>query len=131
MSEHYSVVVADDFDDGRTALAEYLRFRGFTVAEASNGREAVEMTRRSEARVVLMDLTMPEMDGLEATRRLKADPRTRDVFVVAVTANAYQRDEDAARLAGCDAFVAKPHDLEALVQLLYRFMSESGSALTA
>ena len=125
MSDTCSVVVADDFDDGRTALIEYLRFRGFTVIEASNGRQAIDVVLRFGAKVVLMDLTMPEMDGLEATRRIKADPRTRDVVVIAVTANAYQRDQDAARLAGCDAFVSKPHDLEALVNLLKTFIPES------
>ena len=115
-----TILVVDDFVDAREMLAEYLRFRGYQVAEASSGAEAVALARELKPAVVLMDLTMPAVDGWEATRILKSDPATKGIVVIAVTANALSRDEAHARSAGCDDYIPKPYDLKQLAGVVDR-----------
>jgi two-component system cell cycle response regulator DivK len=115
--------VVDDSVDGREMLVEYLAFREFHVVAAQHGEEAIEVARRVHPAIILMDLSMPGMDGWEATRRLKADPRTKDVVIVAVTAHAFPPDQASARAAGCDAVIAKPFDLAALADALRRIIA--------
>jgi two-component system cell cycle response regulator DivK len=117
-----SVLVVDDVPDGREMLSEYLVFRGFNVSEAENGSEAIEIARRIRPNVILMDLSMPVMDGWEATRRLRADLTTRDTIIVAVTAHAFSPEQESARLAGCDLVIAKPYDLTRLAEALHRLI---------
>ncbi len=102
------ILVVDDYQDAREMYAEYLQFSGFRVAEARNGNEAVEQAIALRPDLVLMDLSLPGMDGWEATRVLKADPRTRHIPVVALTGHALAGSSEGARRAGCDAFVTKP-----------------------
>ena len=102
------VLVVDDYQDAREMYAEYLSFSGFRVAEASNGLEAVEKAFSLRPDVILMDLSLPGMDGWAATRQLKTDERTRAIPVVALTGHALAGASDGARQAGCDAFVTKP-----------------------
>jgi CheY-like chemotaxis protein len=102
------ILVVDDYQDAREMYAEYLQFSGFRVAEARNGNEAVEQAFALRPALVLMDLSLPGMDGWEATRVLKADPRTRHIPVVALTGHALAGSSEGARRAGCDAFVTKP-----------------------
>jgi CheY-like chemotaxis protein len=118
MSSKPSVLVVDDSSDGREMLVEYLVFRQFHVTEARNGAEALEVARRDQPTIILMDLSMPGVDGWEATRRLKADPLTQSAVIVAVTAHAFPREQDAARAAGCDVVIAKPFDLTTLADAL-------------
>lgn len=113
------VLVVDDVAHGREIFAEYLEFRGFRVATASDGLEALEKSFELRPDVILMDLSLPELDGWEATRRLKEDPRTSGIPVIALTAHALQSAHDRAKAAGCDAVVTKPcipKDLEAEVR---------------
>ena len=117
-NEPIVLLVVDDFRDGREMLCEYLRFSGFHVTEAVDGSQALEIALKKQPRIVLMDLTMPGMDGWEATRRLKADPRTKDIIVIALTANVLQGEEAKARAAGCDGFIAKPFELSAIADTL-------------
>lgn len=102
------VLVVDDYDDAREMYAESLLVAGFRVAEASTGVEALERARTLAPDVILMDLSLPGLDGWEATRRLKADARTRDIPIVALTGHALASASRAARQAGCDRFVVKP-----------------------
>lgn len=108
------VLIVDDFPDGRDMLAEYLTFRGFAVETANDGVEAIAIATSRPPAVILLDLTMPGMDGWSAARKLKSDIRTEPCIVIAVTANAMSLDDEKARAAGCDAFIAKPFDLTAL-----------------
>ena len=110
------VLVVDDFDDAREMYAEYLEFAGFQVETACNGVEAVEKAQEANPDIILMDLSLPVMDGWEATRRLKADQRTRHIPVVALTGHTLSGHSNGAREAGCDAFVTKPCLPDALVQ---------------
>ena len=102
------VLLVDDYPDAREMYSEYLQYSGFDVVEASNGMEALTRAHESEPDIILMDLSLPVMDGWEATRRLKADNRTADIPVVALTGHALAGISDGARLAGCDAFITKP-----------------------
>lgn len=110
------ILVVDDFEDNRAMYAEYLSYSGYRVEQASNGEEAVELTKRLKPDVVVMDLSLPIMDGWEATRRLKADEGTRHIPVIALTGHALAGHSRGAHEAGCDAFLAKPCLPERLVE---------------
>ena len=126
-----SVLIVDDSPDGREMLAEYLTFRGFEVIDAVNGEEALAQARTRRPAVVLMDLQMPGMGGWEATRQLKADPTTRNIIVIAVTAHALMPDETIARQAGCDGFISKPYDISAVADALREVLQRGRSGLVA
>ena len=102
------VLVVDDFEDNRAMYVEYLQFQGFRVAEAVNGEEAVARTLELLPDVIVMDLSLPVMDGWEATRRVKAEPKTKHIRVIALTGHAEPAHAKKALDAGCDDFVAKP-----------------------
>jgi two-component system cell cycle response regulator DivK len=110
------VLIVDDFEDNRAMYAEFLRYSGFDVSEASNGAEAIEMTQSLVPDVVIMDLSLPVLDGWEATRRLKSDARTRHIPIVALTGHALEGHSQGAIAAGCDEFLAKPCLPETLLQ---------------
>jgi CheY-like chemotaxis protein len=125
------VLVVEDYQDAREMNATYLQFSGFRVAEASNGLEAIEKTRELMPDIILMDLALPKMDGWEATRRLKADERTRHIPVVALTGHALAGHADGARQAGCDAFVTKPCLPDAVVAEIQRMLASRNAAADA
>lgn len=113
------VLVVDDVDHGREICAEYLEFRGFRVATAVDGAEALDKAFELLPDVILMDLSLPVIDGWEATRRLKKDERTKEIPVIALTAHALASAHESAKEAGCDSVVTKPclpKDLEAEVR---------------
>jgi CheY-like chemotaxis protein len=131
MSSKPSVLVVDDSLDGREMLVEFLTFRRFQVAEARNGAEALDVARRVQPDIILMDLSMPGVDGWEATRRLKADPLTQSAVIVAVTAHAFSPEHETARAAGCDVVIAKPFDLTVLADALEAVASHGLAAFGA
>ena len=102
------ILVVDDYQDAREMYAEYLQFSGFRVAEARNGNEAVAQAFSLKPDLILMDLSLPGMDGWEATRVLKADESTRHIPIVALTGHALAGASEGAQRAGCDSFVTKP-----------------------
>jgi two-component system cell cycle response regulator DivK len=113
------VLVVDDVEHGRDICSEYLEFRGFRVATAADGLEALAKAFELLPDVILMDLSLPGIDGWEATRRLKQDDRTRRIPVIALTAHALISAHEKAIAAGCDAVVTKPclpRELEAEVR---------------
>lgn len=113
------VLVVDDVVHGREIAAEYLEFRGFRVATAADGLEALEKAFELLPDIILMDLSLPQLDGWEATRRLKGDDRTKTIPIIALTAHALASAHDKAMAAGCDSVVTKPcvpRDLEAEVR---------------
>ncbi|MBI1876082.1 MAG: response regulator [Acidobacteria bacterium] len=114
------VLVVDDFQDGREMCVEYLSFLGYQAAEASDGFEALHRARALMPDVILMDLSLPGIDGWEVTRRLKADPLTHRIPIVAVTAHSLPGDAERARRAGCDGFVTKPCFLDELLEEIQR-----------
>jgi two-component system, cell cycle response regulator DivK len=102
------VLVVDDYDDAREMYAESLTVSGFRVAQAADGLRAVELAQELTPDVILMDLSLPGLDGWEATRRIKADARTSHIPVVALSGHAMSNALERARQAGCDGFVVKP-----------------------
>jgi two-component system cell cycle response regulator DivK len=112
----YLVLVVDDFEDNRSMYAVYLTYSGYDVVEAADGQEAVEVASLRMPDVIVMDLTLPVMDGWEATRRLKANEQTRHIPIIALTGHALAGQARDAREAGCDAFLAKPCLPEMLVE---------------
>lgn len=116
------ILVVDDYEDAREMYAEYLELSGFRTAQARTGEEALEKASTLLPDVVLMDLSLPVMDGCEATARLKSDPRTQHIPVVALTGHSEGPHSDEARRAGCDAFVVKPCMPDTLVSELQRVL---------
>ena len=102
------ILVVDDFHDNREMYAAYLRFSGFTVDEAVTGTEALEKALATRPNLIVMDLSLPGMDGWEATRRLKTDPTTGHIPIVVVSGHGLEGSVRAAQAAGCDAFLRKP-----------------------
>ena len=102
------VLIVDDFDDNREMFTEFLSFSGYRVAQATTGKEALERAFSLLPDLILMDLSLPELDGLEATRCLKKDERTKRIPVLALTGHAVAGHSRDARAAGCAAFLTKP-----------------------
>lgn len=102
------ILVVEDFDDAREMYRDYLEFSGFRVETARDGREAIDKVRTLHPDLVLMDLSLPGIDGWEATRLLKGDSETKHVLIVALSAHALAAEGERARAAGCDGFIAKP-----------------------
>ena len=125
--ERLRVLLVDDYPDAREMYSEYLQFSGFDVVEATNGMEALKSAVESSPDIILMDLSLPVMDGWEATRRLKADRRTARIPVVALTGHALAGISEGARRAGCDAFVTKPCLPEDLVKEIRKVLDQPSS----
>jgi CheY-like chemotaxis protein len=122
------VLLVDDYPDAREMYSEYLQFSGFDVVEAANGIEALASALERTPDIILMDLSLPVMDGWEATRRLKADDRTASIPVVALTGHALAGISEGAKRAGCDAFVTKPCLPEDLVKEIRKVLDENSSS---
>jgi two-component system, cell cycle response regulator DivK len=122
------VLLVDDYPDAREMYTEYLEFSGFEVVEAGNGMEALQRAIDASPDIILMDLSLPVMDGWEATRRLKADHRTASIPVVALTGHALAGISEGAKKAGCDAFVTKPCLPEDLVREIRRILDNPPSS---
>ncbi len=122
------VLLVDDYPDAREMYSEYLQYSGFDVVEAGNGMEALQRAAETAPDIILMDLSLPVMDGWEATRRLKADPRTAEIPVVALTGHALAGISEGAKKAGCDAFVTKPCLPDELVKEIRKVLEGPTSA---
>jgi two-component system, cell cycle response regulator DivK len=102
------VLVVDDFADNREMYGEYLEHIGFRVLECADGQTAVDIARQEQPAVIVMDLSLPVVDGWEATRILKNDPATSNIVIVVLTGHAEPASRKRATDAGCDEFMAKP-----------------------
>ena len=116
------VLLVDDYPDAREMYAEYLRYSGYDVIEAVDGMDALRRANAESPDIIVMDLSLPIIDGWEATRRLKADARTSSIPVVVLTGHALAGISEGAKLAGCDAFVTKPCLPEDLVKEINRVL---------
>ena len=123
-----TILVVEDFEETRSAIKLLLELRGYRVLEAVNGHEAVEIARRERPDLVLMDLSLPLLDGFAATRSIREETQLRDVPIVAVTAHATPDYRVKAFAAGCDEFVTKPIDFDKLGNLLSRLLRKASSA---
>jgi CheY-like chemotaxis protein len=109
------LLLVEDNAMNRDMLSRRLARRGYEVALALDANQALQMARAALPALVLMDLSLPGMDGLEATRRLKADPATASIPVIALTAHAMASDRQCALAAGCDDFETKPIEFDRLL----------------
>ena len=123
-----SVMVVEDFEDNRYMMRRLLEMCGYEVLEAVNGEEAVEMALKERPGLILMDLSLPLLDGLAATRRIREHWELRGVPIVAVSAHDTADFHADALAAGCNDYVTKPIDFDQLEALLQRLMAEKGNA---
>jgi CheY-like chemotaxis protein len=119
------ILLVDDFQDNREMYAEYLMAMGYRTAEAGDGAVALEMVVALLPALVVMDLSLPVIDGWEATRRLKANPVTRHIPVIALTGHALEVHSKSAKDAGCDSFVTKPCLPEELLAEIKRLLAQA------
>jgi len=116
------ILVVDDNLTNLKLAVDVLEFEGYEVLRAQNAEEAQALVKRSPPNLILMDIQMPGMDGLTLTRKLKAEPTTRDIPIVAMTSFAMKGDEQKARDAGCDGYVTKPIDTRKLTGQVAEFL---------
>jgi CheY-like chemotaxis protein len=121
------ILVVDDNPANLKLLRMLLTGESYDVRTAGDAGEALAVLQEFTPRLILMDLQMPGMDGFELTRRLKADPATAGIRIVALTAYAMKGDEDRARAAGCDGYVAKPIDTRTLQGVVARYLAEGAA----
>jgi CheY-like chemotaxis protein len=121
------ILYVEDNDDNIFMLKRRLTRAGYTVVVATDGAQGVAMAASERPDLVLMDLSLPVLDGWEATRRIKGGPETQGIPVIALTAHAMSGDEEKARAAGCDDFDTKPVELERLLAKI-RALVPAGSA---
>jgi CheY-like chemotaxis protein len=112
------ILLVEDNEMNRDMLSRRLARHGHVVTIALDGQQALDLVHVDEPDIVLMDMSLPVLDGWEATRRLRADPRTHHMPVIALTAHAMPADRDKALAAGCNDYATKPIDLPALLALI-------------
>jgi CheY-like chemotaxis protein len=109
------ILLVEDNEMNRDMLSRRLERKGYQIVMALDGAEGLQIARTSSPDLILMDMSLPVIDGWEATRQLKADAATRQIPVIALTAHAMATDEEKARAAGCDDFDTKPIELPRLL----------------
>jgi CheY-like chemotaxis protein len=117
------IVYVEDDDDNVYMLSRRLGRRGFAVVVAGDGAAGIEAVRTTEPALVLMDMSLPSMDGWEATRRLKADPATRHIPVIGLSSHAMVGDRENALAAGCDDYDTKPIDIDRLLGKMHDLLA--------
>lgn len=122
-SDVATVLLVEDTEDSRQMMGRLLELSGFRVVEATNGKEAVEAAARENPKIILMDLSLPFIDGLAATRRIRNLPGLSRVPIVAVSAHDTADFHQEALAAGCDAYMTKPIDFSELEEVMRRMMS--------
>jgi CheY-like chemotaxis protein len=121
------VLYVEDSDDNIFVVEKRLTRAGFTVVVATDGAQGVAMATSEQPDIILMDLSLPVLDGWEATRRIKAGPQTRHIPVIALTAHAMIGDREKALSAGCDDFDTKPVELARLLEKIRALAPGGGS----
>jgi two-component system cell cycle response regulator DivK len=124
------ILLVEDNEMNRDMLSRRLARRGFEVLIAENGQSGVDLTVSERPDLVLMDMSLPVMDGWEATRRLKADPDTSAIPIIALTAHAMASDRELALEAGCDDYDSKPVDLSRLVRKIEQLLAANRRVVT-
>ena len=118
------ILIVDDNAINLKLVAYLMKANGYTVDTALDAESAIESIRTKHPDVILMDIQLPGIDGLELTRRLKADPKTRDIVIVAVTAYAMKGDQAKALAAGCDDYITKPIDTRTLPETIAKHLAK-------
>lgn len=116
------VLYIDDDFANRLLVKRILKAEGFEVEEADNARDGIALASDNPPDLILMDIAMPEMNGLEATNHIRSIPHIASVKIIALTANAMQGDREMVLEAGCDGYISKPIDIDSFVDELWRFL---------
>jgi two-component system, cell cycle response regulator DivK len=119
-----TILVVEDQEDNRQILRDLLGNAGFRMIEAHDGAEALTVARSQRPDLILMDIQLPLVDGYEATRTIKRDHELKRIPVIAVTSYALSGDDQRAREAGCDAYVAKPYSTRQLLSKIGEFLEQ-------
>jgi two-component system, cell cycle response regulator DivK len=120
------ILVIEDNEDNRQIIRDLLTSLGYELIEAVDGAQGVAMAQSHRPDLILMDIQLPEMDGYEATRQIRAVPELAQVPIIAVTSYALSGDETKARDAGCDGYVAKPFSPRELLAKMREFLPDAG-----
>ena len=118
------ILVVEDEPKNLKLVCDLLQACGYTTIEATDGKQGVELAKVRKPDLILMDIQMPVMDGLEATRILKADTTTKDIPVLALTSYAMKGDEERILEAGCNGYLAKPFDIQELLKEVGKYFLE-------
>jgi two-component system cell cycle response regulator DivK len=116
------ILVVEDHEDNRQILRDLLASAGYEMIEAGNGEDGVAAATAEQPDLILMDIQLPILDGYEATRQIKAKPALNSIPIIVVTSYALSGDEEKARIAGCDAYVAKPYSPRQLLARIRDFL---------
>ena len=123
---NYTVLVVDDSSLNRKLVTTLLRANSFETIEAEDGEQAYDKAVRDLPDLVLMDVQLPKEDGYSVTRRLRENPETQSLKIIALTAHAMAQEEERAREAGCDGYISKPIDTRALVSEVLQTIEGGG-----
>ena len=118
------ILIVEDNEVNRVLMRDLLAYHGYEIIEAADGAEGIQKAKKVRPDLILMDIQMPIMDGIQAITHLKADPETRDLKIVGITSFAMKGDRERILQAGCDEYVAKPINTRELPKLVKRLLGE-------
>ncbi len=121
--ENKTILIVEDEPHNLKLFRDILQFNGYTTIEATDGRQGIDMARQYQPDLVLMDMELPVMGGIEATKRLKQDAETRHITIVALTANAMPGDKEKILAAGCQDYISKPFRLNDFLKKVAGYMA--------
>lgn len=122
-----TILLIEDNELNRDMLSRRLERKGYRIVSAEDGKEGIDLATNLQPDLILMDMSLPVLDGWEATRQLKNDPRTKSIPIIALTAHAMASDAEKAYQAGCDDFDTKPVVLERLLEKIQTALASTGS----
>ena len=120
-----TILIVEDNDLNLKLFRDLLGANGFKTIETKEGLEAINITRNSRPDLILMDIQLPEISGLDVTKRIKADESIRDIPIIAVTAFAMKDDEEKILRAGCEAYISKPISIDHFLATVRKFLNET------
>ncbi len=124
-----TILIVEDHEKNRRLLRDVLSYYGYTIIEAENGKDGIEMARQYMPDLILMDIQMPVMDGFTATTILKSAPDTRKIKIIAVTSFAMTGDKEKILDTGADGYISKPLDIKALPTLIKEILFREPTAI--
>jgi two-component system cell cycle response regulator DivK len=119
-----TILIVEDNELNMKLFRDLLEAHGYSTVETRDGREALDLVRKHKPNLVIMDIQLPEISGLEITKQIKADPALKAIPIVAVTAFAMKGDEDWVIQGGCDGYIAKPISVVPFIQTVKKFLGE-------